>query len=100
MAQGHARSVRLGRHQEEGFLSALRAQFYRLRARRGAKKAICAVASSILVAIYHMLRDGTCYQDPGADYFDRNTKDKLAKRLRIRLENLGYDVNLAPKAAA
>jgi transposase len=80
--------------------SYLRAQFYRLRARRGAKKAICAVASSILVAIYHMLRDGTCYQDPGADYFDRNTKDKLAKRLRIRLENLGYDVNLAPKAAA
>jgi transposase len=79
--------------------SYLRAQFHRLRARRGAKKAVCAVASSILVAIFHMLQDGTDYQDPGADHFDRNAKT-TTKRLCNRLENLGYDVSLSPKAAA
>ena len=42
--------------------------------RRGAKKAICAVAASILTAIYHMLQDGTLYQDLGADHFDRRAK--------------------------
>ena len=51
--------------------SYLQAQFQRLRARRGPKKAICAVAASILTAAYHMLRDGTVYQDLGPDHFDR-----------------------------
>jgi len=54
------------RNPQEGQL----AQFYRLRSRRGPKKALCAVAASILTAIYHMLRDGTGYQDLGADHFD------------------------------
>ena len=45
----------------------LRAQFQRLRQRRGPKKAICAVAASMLTAIWHMLRDVTVYQDLGAD---------------------------------
>ena len=47
----------------------LQAQFQRLRARRGPKKAICAVAASILTAAYHMLRDGAFYQDLGPDHF-------------------------------
>ena len=54
--------------------SYLQAQFHRLRARRGAKKAIGAVAASILTAAYHMLKDGTFYQDLGADHFDRRAK--------------------------
>jgi transposase len=45
--------------------SYLQAQYLRLRSRRGAKKAICAVAASILTAAYHMLKDGTFYQDLG-----------------------------------
>jgi hypothetical protein len=49
----------------------LQAQFQRLRARRGPKKAICAVAASILTAAYHMLRDGTFYQDLGPDHLSR-----------------------------
>ena len=49
--------------------SYLQAQFQRLRSRRGAKKAIGAVAASILTAAYHMLKDGTFYQDLGADHF-------------------------------
>jgi len=44
----------------------LNAQFVRLRTRRGPKKAVCAVAASILTAAYHMLKDGTFYQDVGA----------------------------------
>jgi transposase len=51
--------------------SYLQAQFHRLRHRRGPKKAICAVAASILTAAYHMLRHGTFYQDRGVDHFRR-----------------------------
>jgi transposase len=46
-----------------------------MRGRRGAKKAIGAVAASILTASYHMLTNGTLYQDPGGDYFDIRTKN-------------------------
>ena len=79
--------------------SYLQAQFYRLRARRGAKKAIGAVAASMLTAVYHMLKDGTLYQDLGADHFDRHAKGTATKRLIAKLENLGYDVQITPVAA-
>ena len=79
--------------------SYLQAQFYRLRARRGAKKAIGAVAASMLTAVYHMLKDGTLYQDLGADHFDRHAKGTATKRLTAKLENLGYDVQITPVAA-
>jgi transposase len=77
----------------------LQAQFHRLRARRGAKKAIGAVAASILTAIYHMLINGTLYQDPGGDYFDKRTKTTQTKRLVARLTNLGFEVQITPAAA-
>ena len=51
------------------------AQFYRLKSRRGPQKAICAVAASILTAIYHMLSNGTPHHDLGADYFDRRSPE-------------------------
>jgi len=76
--------------------SYLQAQFQRLRARRGAKKAIGAVAASILTAAYHMLKQGTFYNELGADFFDRSAKNSHAKRLLARLQNLGYDVQLTP----
>ncbi|MGH7159991.1 MAG: IS110 family transposase [Acetobacteraceae bacterium] len=78
--------------------SYLQAQFQRLCARRGTKKAIGAVAASILTAAYHMLTDGTFYQDLGADYFDRRAKGTTTKRLIGRLASLGYDVTLTPVA--
>jgi transposase len=56
--------------------SYLQAQFYRLKARRGPKKAIMAVVASILTAIYHMLKDGTMYQDLGCDHFKRHSADQ------------------------
>ncbi|HYG86838.1 MAG TPA: IS110 family transposase [Azospirillum sp.] len=80
--------------------SYLRAQFYRLRSRLGPKKAICAVAASMLTAIYHMLKNGTPYQDLGPDHFDRRPKEAKAKRLVGQLANLGFDVAIKPLPAA
>jgi transposase len=72
--------------------SYLRAQFLRLKARRGAKKAILAVAASMLTAAFHMLRDGTEYNDLGSDHFDRHDRSKTIRRLLTRLQDLGCDV--------
>ena len=72
----------------------LRAQFLRLKSRRGPTKAILAVAASMLTAAYYMLRDGVDYRDLGADHFDRRDKAKLANRLIARLHDLGFNVEL------
>jgi hypothetical protein len=74
--------------------SYLQAQFQRLRDRRGPKKAICAVAASILIAAYHMLRDGTFYQDLGDFY--RTTAQTQASRLVRQITNLGFSCTLTP----
>ena len=79
--------------------SYLQAQFHRLRGRRGPKKAICAVAASILTAAYHMLKDGTAYQDLGPAHFERRSKQTQAQRLVRRLADLGYAVEIIPVAA-
>jgi transposase len=76
----------------------LRAQFLRLKSRRGPKKAILAVAASILTAAYHILNDDTTYRDLGADYFERRSKDHLTRRLIHRLKELGLTVEVKPAA--
>jgi transposase len=78
--------------------SYLQAQFYRLRSRRGAKKAIGALAASILTAAYNMLKDGTLYQDLGPDHFDRRAKAIQTRRLITRIQKLGYAVHITPLA--
>ncbi len=74
--------------------SYLRAQFLRLKARGGAKTAILAVAASMLTAAFHMLRDGTEYNDLGSEHFDRQVKSRTIRRLLKRLQDLGCDVPL------
>jgi len=76
--------------------SYLKAQFARLASRRGKKRAAIAVAHSILVIAYHILRDGTVYRDLGAGYFDQRKADTLPKQLVKRLERLGYQVDFRP----
>ena len=76
--------------------SYLQAQFHRLRARRGAKKAIGALAASILTTVYHMLIGGELYHDLGPDHFDRRSKTTQTRRLVTRLQNLGYAVQITP----
>jgi len=74
----------------------LQAQFHRLRARRGAKKAIIGVAASMLTAAWHMLRDGTEWHELGAAHFDRADAAKTANRLIRRLQQIGYAVQVTP----
>jgi transposase len=72
------------------------AQFRRLRGRRGARKAICAVAASILITIYHMLNDGTAYADLGPDHFHKDKPLIRAKALARQIERLGFTCSLSP----
>jgi transposase len=75
----------------------LRAQFQRLRQRRGPKKAVCAVAASMLTAIWHMLRDGTLYQDLGADHFHRRSPEQQAQYLARQIAKLGFACTITPQ---
>ncbi len=79
--------------------SYLQAQFLRLRARRGAKKAILAVAASMLNAAWHMLKDRVEYKDLGTDHFARRDRSKAIRRLLRRLDDLGCKVQLTTEAA-
>ena len=72
----------------------LRAQFLRIKARRGPMKAILAVAASMLTAAYHMLRTGAVYEDLTERYFDTRDRLKLVHRLVRRLSDLGVQVEL------
>ena len=75
----------------------LRAQYLRIRHRRGHKKAIVAVAHSILVSAYHVLQDGLSYQELGGDYFlTREDRQRVTQRLVRQLERLGQTVTLEP----
>ena len=74
----------------------LQAQFHRLRARRGAKKAILAIAASMLAAAWHMLRNQTDWHDLGANHFDRADRTKTVNRLLARLRQLGINAEVVP----
>ena len=71
----------------------LSAQYHRLAGRRGKKRAILAVAHSILVISYHIIQRKEPYRDLGGDYFDQRRPEATAKRLLIRLQHLGYDIS-------
>jgi transposase len=77
-----------------------KAQFNRLRGKRGPKIAICAVAASMLTAIYHMLKDGTEHHDLGANHFRQASAEIKAKRLVAQLAKLGFRADLQPLAEA
>lgn len=79
-------------HMKGNYLSA---QYHRLARRLGKPKAVMAVAHSVLVIVYHVLRDNKPYSDLGTDYFDSLDKERLARQSIRRLEALGYDVTVA-----
>lgn len=74
--------------------SYLSAQYRRIRARRGGKRAAIAVAHSILTLIYHLIRDGTTYEDLGTDYFEERARDRVLHQSVKRIERLGYQVSV------
>ena len=78
----------------------LAAKYRRIAARRGPMKAIVAVAHSILTAVWHMLADGECYADPGADHFTRLDPIKAKNNAIKKLNSLGFDVTITPATAA
>ena len=75
----------------------LSAQYHRLVGRRGKRRAIVAVAHSILVIAYHLIRRGEDYQELGGNYFDTRQPVKAVHNLINRLQQLGYDVQLNPR---
>jgi transposase len=77
--------------------SYLRAHYRRLAGRRGRKRAALAVAHTLLVIIYHVLKRGTTYHDLGPDYLERLEPERLTRSLVKRLERLGHKVTLQPK---
>jgi transposase len=72
------------------------AQYHRLRGRRGSKRAMVAVAHSILVVVYYVLSRHVSYQELGGNYFDERERQMVEKRAVRRLEKLGYQVQLVP----
>ena len=78
----------------------LSAQFKRLAARRGVKRAVMAVAHSMLIIGYHMLKTGQSYRELGGDYLERINKDQLQRYYVKRLQRLGLKVTLETVAGA
>ncbi len=83
-------------HMKDNYLAA---QYHRLARRIGKNKAAMAVAHSVLVIIYHVLRTRKPYSDLGADYFQKQDTQRLTQRSLRQLEALGYEVTLTPKVA-
>src|SRR6516225_842940 len=84
-------------HRKNTYLSA---QFRRLAARNGKKRAIVAVGHTILVIVFHMFKNQQPYRDLGADYFDRHNAEQLKRSLVRRLERLGVQVSIVSTAPA
>jgi len=77
----------------------LAARYRRVAARRGPIKAVVAIEHTILIAVWHMLRNGEAYIDPGVDYYTRLDPQKAKNRAIRQLGELGYDVVITPVAA-
>lgn len=84
-------------HQKESHLSAL---FRRIRSRRGEQKAIVALAHQLLTIIFHIVAEGSVYQELGAAHYDQQNKPKVTRKLIERLQRLGYYVTLEPIPAS
>jgi transposase len=80
--------------------SYFQAQYRRLAGRRGKKRAIVAVAHSILTDTYHILKEGTSYRELGGDHFDRLQHDRIRRYHVRRLQDLGYPVVLGARKVA
>ena len=81
---------------KDTYLSAL---YQRLAVRRGKKRAIIAVAHSIMRSVFHMLSRNEVYRELGANYFDERRRQFTVDRLTRGIEHLGYHVHLEPVAA-
>jgi transposase len=72
------------------------AKYCKISARRGGKRALIAVAHSMLLAIYHILKQKQHFADLGSDYFNTINAERILKRNLRSLHDLGYEVELSP----
>src|SRR4029453_14796927 len=91
--RGWVQRAHAAAHTKDTYLSAL---YHRLAARRGKKRAIIAIAHSIVRSAFHMLSRQDLYHELGSNYFDQNRREHLVDRLTRRIERLGYRVALEP----
>lgn len=80
-------------HTKDTYFSA---QYHRLSARRGKKRAIIALGHTILVDIYHIIRDHRSYQELGGNFFDERNRSSVIHKAIRRIEQLGFKVTLEP----
>ena len=73
-----------------------REKYYRLKARRGARRAIVAIAHRLLKAVYHIIRDGVSFKDLGEGFLDQDNQQARLKRISQQAQKLGYQ--LVPQA--
>jgi transposase len=78
----------------------LSAQYHRLAARRGKKRAVVALGHTLLVIAYHVLKDNATSKELGGDSLDRLEPERLTRQLVRRLERLGHRVTLEPRQEA
>ncbi len=78
----------------------LRDKYYRVKAKRGAQRALVAIAHKILIAVYYILRDGVPYKDLRDTYLDKLDQTRVTRNLVRRLERLGHQVTLAQASPA
>ncbi len=95
LRKGLVQAAHAAAHTKNTYLAA---QYQRLARRRGSKRAVVAVAHSILVIAYHLLQRQEEYRELGGDYFDRQRPEATVNRLTHRLEQLGYQVILQQPA--
>ncbi len=78
--------------------SSFKSRYLSLKSRRGPKKAAIAVAAALLRVVYHMLKDGTFYQDLGADYRRPHNPTRATGNLANRIRALGFEVDIRKAA--
>src|SRR5262249_24620111 len=96
VAAPHAMPGFMGRYPKERLY--LSAQFRRIAARRGMKRAVMAVAHSMLVIAYTMLKSDQTYKELGGAYLEQINKDQLQRYYVKRLQRLGLTVTVQPAA--
>lgn len=88
-------SAKAASHTKDTYLSA---QYHRIAARRGANRASVAVAHSILIIIYYVLKKGKPYEELGSDFFNKLNEQGTIKRATKILESMGYEVSRKEEA--
>lgn len=90
-------ALSIARHPKDSYLGA---RYKRIIVRRGKMKALVANEHAILTAVWHMLAEGECYQDPGSDFFTKKDPTRTKNNAIRRLQELGYNVTLTTREAA